>query len=227
MTRQETDPKGYPFEEIIPSAIDSSEEPELRVVGELFGWSVVKAPDHISTSGSSGGTAEATEDASAYIHTPNSEEIEAVVDTYAHNLLEEVDHSVYLQELEAAIDDALATLGERNADIIRQSFGLGGKEPASNIKLAEQFGVSRERIRQLIGQALGNLALNEPLRGFAGKDETAPHPIGPKVKRPRPSMMQRIKKHIEEQSSEAPGQSFGERLAVYLETRQKSPDVGP
>jgi RNA polymerase primary sigma factor len=54
----------------------------------------------------------------------------------------------------ALLGPALAQLGERERDILRQRFGLDGQEPVSLVQIGKQYGLSRERIRQLEARAL-------------------------------------------------------------------------
>ncbi len=46
------------------------------------------------------------------------------------------------------------TLDEREAEIIRQRFGLGGEKPKTLEEVGEQFSITRERVRQLQNMAL-------------------------------------------------------------------------
>lgn len=64
------------------------------------------------------------------------------VDSATQNLLEET------------IDEVLAELTPRQSHILRLRFGLGGGEPHTLEEIANKFGLSRERIRQLEKEAL-------------------------------------------------------------------------
>jgi RNA polymerase primary sigma factor len=48
-------------------------------------------------------------------------------------------------------------LEEREADIIRKRFGLGGKSPMVLSEIGQQLGLTRERVRQIERQALAKL----------------------------------------------------------------------
>jgi RNA polymerase primary sigma factor len=43
----------------------------------------------------------------------------------------------------------LSTLGEREADVIRYYFGLSGKSQHTLEEIGDEFGLTRERVRQI------------------------------------------------------------------------------
>jgi RNA polymerase primary sigma factor len=55
------------------------------------------------------------------------------------------------------IESALNVLHPREADILRRYFGLGGLEPESLQSIGQDYGVTRERVRQLRDRALWKL----------------------------------------------------------------------
>jgi RNA polymerase primary sigma factor len=55
-----------------------------------------------------------------------------------------------VDDLRSMVDD----LDEREAEIIRQRFGLNGEKPKTLEEVGEQFGITRERVRQLQNIAL-------------------------------------------------------------------------
>src|SRR5574341_323751 len=59
--------------------------------------------------------------------------------------------------LQETIEDVLAELTPRQAHILRLRFGLGGGEQHTLEEIANKFGLSRERIRQLEKEALRRL----------------------------------------------------------------------
>ncbi len=59
--------------------------------------------------------------------------------------------------LEETIEEVLAELTPRQSHILRLRFGLGGGEPHTLEEIANRFGLSRERIRQLEKEALRRL----------------------------------------------------------------------
>lgn len=64
-----------------------------------------------------------------------------------------------LEELEvhAALRQAMSVLDEMEADIVRQRFGMDGRDEQTLARLGRQYGVSRERIRQIQVRALDKL----------------------------------------------------------------------
>ena len=73
--------------------------------------------------------------------------------------------------LEETIEEALAELTWRQGKILRMRFGLGGSRPHTLEEIANEFGLSRERIRQLEKEALRCLRhpqLAHNLRDYLG-----------------------------------------------------------
>src|ERR1044071_1155999 len=64
------------------------------------------------------------------------------------------DDEVYEHALKRTIDDALGTLTEREAKVLRLYFGLGDTEPLTLEQIGESFGITRERVRQIKEKAL-------------------------------------------------------------------------
>ena len=65
--------------------------------------------------------------------------------------------TVAKQLLEETIEEVLCELTPRQSHILRLRFGLGGVEPHTLEQIANQFSLSRERIRQLEKEALRRL----------------------------------------------------------------------
>jgi RNA polymerase primary sigma factor len=63
-----------------------------------------------------------------------------------------LDHSVGRR-----LDDLLAQLRPIEADVLRRRFGLGGQPAQTLREIAAEYGLSRERIRQIEQAALGSL----------------------------------------------------------------------
>lgn len=81
------------------------------------------------------------------------------VDSVTHHLLQET------------IEEVLSELNPRQSYILRLRFGLGGGEPHTLEEIANKFGLSRERIRQLEKEALRRLRnprLAHTLRDYLG-----------------------------------------------------------
>jgi RNA polymerase primary sigma factor len=67
------------------------------------------------------------------------------------------DEDLYTEALSRSIDDALCTLSEREAKVLRLYFGLGDTEPLTLEQIGERFGITRERVRQIKERALARL----------------------------------------------------------------------
>jgi RNA polymerase primary sigma factor len=67
-----------------------------------------------------------------------------------------------------ALAEALAVLGERERTLIILRYGLYGSEPTTLGEIGREFGVSRERVRQLETEALKRLARVREVEWAAG-----------------------------------------------------------
>lgn len=67
------------------------------------------------------------------------------------------DKSLLGESLQLEIFRALSTLTEREADIIKLFFGLGGKHAHSLEEIGEKFSLTRERVRQIKEKAVRRL----------------------------------------------------------------------
>lgn len=63
----------------------------------------------------------------------------------------DVEHT---QSLQSEIERSLSTLTERQKDVLKLFFGLGIENPLSLEDIGEQFGLTRERVRQIKDQAI-------------------------------------------------------------------------
>ncbi len=73
--------------------------------------------------------------------------------------------------LRQEIERSLATLGDREAEILRHYFGLNGYQPYTLEEIGEEFGLTRERVRQIKEKAikkLKNQFRNRLLRTYLG-----------------------------------------------------------
>ncbi len=59
----------------------------------------------------------------------------------------------------------LAGLAPREAEVLRQRYGLDGSTERTLVQIGEHFGVSRERIRQIEAKALGRIRRRAVIRG--------------------------------------------------------------
>jgi len=63
------------------------------------------------------------------------------------------------ESLSREIDRALSTLTDRESDIIKMFFGLGGQEMTLE-EIGDKFGLTRERVRQIKEKAIRRLRQN-------------------------------------------------------------------
>ena len=67
------------------------------------------------------------------------------------------EEEVYARALTHSITQALSTLSEREAGVLRMYFGLDDSEPLTLEQIGERFGVTRERVRQIKEHGLKRL----------------------------------------------------------------------
>lgn len=78
-------------------------------------------------------------------------------DVVADRITEDLTTGVLHSRLVREIDVVLGSLSERNADIVRMAYGLGGALPKTREEIAEKYGISNERVRQILMRALFHL----------------------------------------------------------------------
>ena len=70
------------------------------------------------------------------------------------------DDRVEEAEMRDRLSSCLSLLDERETEIVRAYFGLGGDEPRTLEEIGDSLGVTRERVRQLRNRALAKLRDN-------------------------------------------------------------------
>jgi RNA polymerase primary sigma factor len=67
------------------------------------------------------------------------------------------DERTFANEDLRLLRELLETIDDREAQILRMRFGLDGCEPLTLKQISEEVGISRERVRQVIDEALTKL----------------------------------------------------------------------
>lgn len=83
----------------------------------------------------------------------------SLIDVMVNEDSPNADRRLINESLSKEIDRALATLTERESDIIRKFFGLGVPEMTLE-EIGEEFGLTRERVRQIKEKAIRRLRNN-------------------------------------------------------------------
>jgi RNA polymerase primary sigma factor len=80
----------------------------------------------------------------------------SLLDVLINNDSPNADRALIMESLAKEIHRALATLTERESDIIRLFFGIGCQEMTLE-EIGERFGLTRERVRQIKEKAIRRL----------------------------------------------------------------------
>ena len=83
----------------------------------------------------------------------------SLIDVMVNEDSPNADRGLINESLAKEIDRALATLTEREADIVRKFFGIGVPEMTLE-EIGEEFGLTRERVRQIKEKAIRRLRNN-------------------------------------------------------------------
>jgi RNA polymerase primary sigma factor len=77
-----------------------------------------------------------------------------------------VEEEVEVGLREEALRRAVESLSEREQEILSLRYGLGGAEPMALESIGRQFGLTRERVRQIEAQALERLAMQREIEAL-------------------------------------------------------------
>ena len=94
--------------------------------------------------------------------TINDEEDATIGDLVADDSVIPVTDEIHQQQVAQKVEDVLATLDAREADVLRRRYGIGNKRPQTLDEIGSFYGLSKERIRQIEEKALKKL--RNPLR---------------------------------------------------------------
>ena len=84
-------------------------------------------------------------------------ETEAASSTSYTPVMRADDKQTALRLLKAHVNRLLGSLNERDADVLRMRYGMGGHEPMTLQEIGEKIKLSRERVRQIEVQAIRKL----------------------------------------------------------------------
>ena len=82
-----------------------------------------------------------------------------------------IDEGMIKESLEMDVSAALDTLKDREREVLKMYFGIGRSSPMDLNEIAEEFGLSRERTRQIKEKAVRRLrhrTVSRKLRGYIG-----------------------------------------------------------
>jgi len=102
------------------------------------------------------------------LETPVGEEDDSTVATFVHDPdAVSPEEAAANEMLKGYIDVALETLTPREQKILKMRFGLAGQKTSTLEETGQEFGVTRERIRQIEAKALLKLKKNGKLKGLS------------------------------------------------------------
>jgi len=100
------------------------------------------------------------------------EEVNNMYDVMLNDDSPSPDSGLINSSLQLEIERSLATLGDREGDILRYYFGLNGCSPHTLEEIGDEFGPTRERVRQIKEKAikkLRNQYRNRLLKAYLGQ----------------------------------------------------------
>ncbi|MHC4149780.1 MAG: sigma-70 family RNA polymerase sigma factor [Planctomycetota bacterium] len=103
-----------------------------------------------------------------FVSDKSDDEAFSVVENLEDRARKQPHDEIIEESLKENINKALETLNPRDAEIIRHRFGLEGRISLSLKGLAEKYGLSRERIRQIEKRAIDFLRSSDKRRYLEG-----------------------------------------------------------
>ena len=106
------------------------------------------------------------------LDTPFSDdEKNSLLDVIADSNTEDPDLELHMNSLEKEVKDALDTLKDREKDVIKMYFGIDREYALTLNEIGEEFGLTRERVRQIKEKAIRRLrhrSRSKKLRTYLG-----------------------------------------------------------
>jgi RNA polymerase primary sigma factor len=125
---------------------DLGREPAPEEIAEKIGLSVSKVREILKIS----------QDTTS-LETPVGDDDDSILGDFIADSAPSPYDTASRQLLKDNIEEVLTTLSEREANVLRFRFGLGGERPMTLEEVGQKFGVTRERIRQIEAKALRKL----------------------------------------------------------------------
>ena len=95
----------------------------------------------------------------------------SLLDVISDSNTEDPDLELQMDSLEQEVKDALETLKDREKDVIRMYFGIDREYALTLNEIGEEFGLTRERVRQIKEKAIRRLrhrSRSKKLRTYLG-----------------------------------------------------------
>ena len=95
----------------------------------------------------------------------------SLLDIIPDNLTDEPDKELHLDSLRDEVQAALSTLKDREKDVIKMYFGIDYEYALTLNEIGEEFGLTRERVRQIKEKAIRRLrhkSRSKKLRSYLG-----------------------------------------------------------
>lgn len=103
------------------------------------------------------------------LNQPVDEEGEAEFgDLLEQYVVPDTDEEMLRQSFEETLREVLSELSEKEREVLTLRFGLDDDEPRTLREIGERLGISRERVRQIEGQALTKLRRSAKARTLVG-----------------------------------------------------------
>lgn len=88
----------------------------------------------------------------------NEDEDNSLLDVLENKNIQGTDRDVaYTNSLKVETERALSTLTEREQQVLKMTFGIGGEHPMSLEQIGEKLNLTRERVRQIKEKAIKKL----------------------------------------------------------------------
>lgn len=84
-------------------------------------------------------------------------------------MIEKIDNEIYNQQVKTVIHETLSEMKDRDRDVLFQRNGIGCAKKSLE-EIASQYGLTRERIRQIEAKAMSGLKRNIALKQFYGEE---------------------------------------------------------